>query len=307
MFGIANATATFIFIPQINSSRTAASDMLQVSELPPALREGSGDHRLSHLFPVELKDLDFRYPSRPDQQVLSSIDLTIRPGACIALVGPSGSGKSTIASLLSGLYQPSATSTITFNNLAISICNISSLRAQLSIVPQQPYLFPTTILANIIYGLPEDHPLATLAQAIDAAKDVGLHDFIMSFDSGYLTLIGEGGIGLSGGQIQRVAIARALVRKPKILVLDEATSSLDAISAETVRQIIGKFLDEGRTQREARCVVTITHGIEMMKMVDEVCMLEDGRIVEKGTFEDLIRQGGRFCALVGKLNQVHKM
>lgn len=306
MFGIANAGATLIYIPQINSSRAAATNMLHLANLPLESHESMGHIRLATPFPIQMKDLSFAYNTHAKTRTLSNIDLVLRPGTCTALVGPSGSGKSTIASLLLGLYPPdfssSATSSerqaLTFNSQPISRLNISSLRTFIATVPQQPHLFPSSILSNILYGLPEDHPFATLPHAECAAKDAGIHEFILSLPDGYNTLIGEGGICLSGGQVQRIAIARAIVRRPSILILDEATSALDAISAKGIREMIGRFLDGEQDQE--RCVVTISHGVEMMKIADEIVVIEGGKVVEKGGFEELRSLGGRFCDLIGE-------
>ncbi|PBP26345.1 bile salt export pump [Diplocarpon rosae] len=310
LFGIANAVSMLNFVPQINTSRTTATHMLYLANLPPASSpsnvNGEKQKRLATPFPVVLSNLSFTYPTRPDIKTLDSISLQIAAGTCTALVGPSGSGKSTIASLLLGLYPPEATAAanspppLTFNCVPIEHCNLFSLRTFISFVPQQSLLFPTTVLSNITYGLPPGSPFSNVHAAMQAAQDAGIHDFIASLPSGYGTQIGEGGQGLSGGQAQRIAIARALVRRPKILVLDEATSALDKVSAEAVKETVRRFLERGRESAEGgTAVVVISHGVEMMRVADEVVVLEHGKVVERGPFEELRLRGGAFSRLVG--------
>jgi len=305
LFGIANAASMLNLVPQINTSRTTATHMLYLANLPlRGSHETTGTRRVANPFPIALNNLSFTYPGR--LRSLSGISLTLTAGSCTALVGPSGSGKSTIGSLLLGLYSPDTPRRadqpppLTFNNIPISECNISSLRSFISFVPQQPLLFPSSILSNITYGLPEGSPFANIDAASFAAGDAGIHDFIMSLPNGYATLIGEGGMGLSGGQAQRIAIARALVRRPKVLILDEATSALDAVSVEVVRATVKRLLERGRESGEGGiAVLVISHGVEMMRIASEVVVIEDGRVVERGGFKELKRNGGAFSRLIG--------
>jgi ATP-binding cassette subfamily B (MDR/TAP) protein 1 len=303
LFGIANSAAMIAMVPQINSSRTTATQMLYLAHLPyQNSHETLGKKRLSTPFPIKLANLSFTYPSRRSTKCLNSINLTIDAGTCTALVGPSGSGKSSIASILLALYppDPSVYPCLTFSGTAISDCNIRTLRSFISIVPQTPLLFPASIYENIIYGLPEGSPFATFTSAVHAASDAGIHDFISSLENGYHTLIGDGGMGLSGGQAQRIAIARALVRRPKLLILDEATSALDAVSAEAIRETVRKLMERGRESEEGgMAVLIISHNVEMMRVADTVVVIEDGRVVESGGFKELRGRGGRFAALIG--------
>ncbi|KAH9219138.1 P-loop containing nucleoside triphosphate hydrolase protein [Leptodontidium sp. 2 PMI_412] len=304
LFGIANAVSMLNLVPQINTSRTTATHMLYLANLPlRASHETTGTRRLANPFPIALTNLSFTYPGRP--KTLSRVSLTLTAGSCTAIVGPSGSGKSTIASLLLGLYSPDASppnhpAPLTFNNIPVSECNITSLRSFIAFVPQQSLLFPSSILSNITYGLPEGSPFANIEGASLAAEEAGIHEFVMSLPNGYATLIGEGGMGLSGGQAQRIAIARALVRRPKILILDEATSALDAVSAEAVRDTVRRLLDRGRESGEGGiAVLVISHGVEMMKIANEVVVIEAGMVVERGGFDELRRKGGAFSRLIG--------
>ncbi|KAK0122067.1 hypothetical protein ONS95_010331 [Cadophora gregata] len=305
LFGIANAASMMNLVPQINTSRTTATHMLYLANLPlRGSHETAGSRRVANPFPIVLNNLSFTYPGR--RKTLSGISLTLAAGSCTALVGPSGSGKSTIASLLLGLYSPDTPRRpdhpppLTFNNIPVNECNISNVRSFISCVPQQPHLFPSSILSNIIYGLAEGSPFANVEAVSRAAEEAGIHDFIMSLPNGYLTLIGEGGMGLSGGQAQRIAIARALVRHPKVLILDEATSALDAVSAEAVRDTVRRILERGRKSGGGgMAVLIISHGVEMMRIASEVVVIEDGKVVECGGFEELKSRGGAFSRLIG--------
>jgi ATP-binding cassette subfamily B (MDR/TAP) protein 1 len=317
LFGIANATNLLSMVPQISSSRTTATQMLYLASLPQRdSHEAQGVTRIPTPFPIQFTNLSFTYPSKSlHTKALSDINLTITAGTCTAIVGPSGSGKSTLASILLGLYPPDPSTPegspapLTFSGMSISNLNIHTLRHHLSIVPQTPLLFPSSILNNIAYGLSERSQYNNLASAIAAAKDAGIHDFIMSLENGYSTPIGDGGMGLSGGQAQRIAIARALVRCPKVLVLDEATSALDGVSAEGIRETIRRVTkrrgsssslgSEGDGERRGMAVVIISHNVEMMRVADVIVVIEDGRVVEKGAFEELKRKGGPFARLIG--------
>ncbi len=323
LFGIANAITLLNLVPQINSSRTTATQMLYLAQLPRrSSHETAGTKRIPSPFPVVFNNLSFAYPVRPKNKILKNINFTIEPGTCTALVGPSGSGKSTIASLLLSLYPPlesphnhipNCLAPLTFSGVPVVSLNSASLRNYISIVAQQPLLFPSTIYENITYGLPEGSPYLTLSAVKKAAEDAGIHDFIMSLQHGYSTPIGEGGMGISGGQAQRIAIARALIRKPKILILDEATSALDNVSADAIKNAIARIIERGRligTQgkgkgnknEDAPAVLIITHDIEMMKVAERIIVLEKGEIKEIGGFSELKRSGMAFRRLIGEID-----
>lgn len=312
LFGISNAVSLFNIMPQINSSRTTGTQMLYLVQLPRNIsHETTGTKRIATPFPVLFKEVSFMYPNRTEGKTLDNINLEIEAGSCIAIVGSSGSGKSTIASLLLGLYPPDITPSpsstvqapLTFSGVSISELHMSSVRNFISIVAQQPLLFPTTIYNNITYGLPEGSPYLRLSAAQKAAESAGIHEFIMSLSSGYNTLIGEGGMGISGGQSQRIVIARALIRRPKILILDEATSALDAVSAEAIKDSISRILEKDRLEfpnkEERTAVIIISHDVEMMKVADRVVVLEQGRVMEEGSFQSLARYGKAFRTLIG--------
>lgn len=294
LFSIANANAIVAFVPQLNSSRDTATRLLRLANLPyKQSHEHTGHVRLSGLGPVEFSDLSFSYPSRPSAPVLSSLSLSLNSNMTTALVGASGSGKSTITSLLLGLYSPTS-GTLTYNFFPISALHLPTLRALVTMVPQNPTLISASIATNIAYALPENSPLASMQNIRAAATAAGIDDFISSLPHGYETPIGAGGTGLSGGQAQRIAVARAIARRPKLLVLDEATSGLDEESARGVRETVI------RMGREGCGVLAVTHEPEMMRACDEVVVLKDGAMVERGRFEELVgRSGGELRRLVG--------
>jgi ATP-binding cassette subfamily B (MDR/TAP) protein 1 len=300
LFGIANASSMLSMVPQIGFARATATSMLRLANLPlDASHETQGSRRLITPLPIQLTDLSFTYPKQAHVKILSHISLHIAAGTCTAIVGPSGSGKTTILSILQCLYPPDppqlliSSPPLRFAGVSVENCNISALRAQISVVPQTPVLFPSSILDNIIYGLPETSPFRNFSAAQRAAEQAGIHSFITSLDSGYETLIGDGGMGISGGQAQRIAIARALVRRPKVLILDEPTSALDAESAEGVRSVVRTLV------REGMAVVVVSHAVEMMKLADWVVVIEEGKMAEEGKFEDLCGKGGALARLIG--------
>lgn len=231
------------------------------------------------------KDIQFAYPTREDIQVLKSINLHIREGETVALVGSSGSGKSTIVQLLMRFYNING-GAITIGGTNIQDYEISKFRKNIAIVPQEVMLFGGTIRENIAYGKPE----ATEAEIIEAAEQANAWEFIENFPEGLDTIVGERGIKLSGGQRQRVAIARAILRNPAILILDEATSSLDAESEKVVQNALNRLM-EGRTS------IVIAHRLATIRSVDCIYVLDNGEIVEQGTHEELSRTDGTYNAL----------
>ena len=235
---------------------------------------------------IRFEDVHFEYPSRPDVGVLKGIDMDILPGQKIALVGQSGSGKSTIAALLMRLYEWQK-GKILLDGKDILSMDLSTYRSVFALVPQEVLLFGGTIRENILYGRPD----ATEEELIHAAKTSNSYDFIMSFPDGFGTIVGERGIKLSGGQRQRIAIARAVLRNPDILILDEATSSLDAESEKVVQEALERLL-EGRT------AIIIAHRLATIRNVDCIYVLEHGKVVEKGTHEELsLNDEGIYSAL----------
>jgi ABC-type multidrug transport system fused ATPase/permease subunit len=226
---------------------------------------------------ISFKDLSFRYPSRPEDDVLSSINLTISPNQMVALVGTSGAGKSTIASLLLRLYEPTS-GDISFDSKPGQEFSLSALRNQIALVPQDVFLFGGSIRENISYGKPN----ATDGEILRAAKQANALEFIERFPDKLDTIVGERGTQLSGGQRQRIAIARAVLKNPRILILDEATSSLDSESERLVQDALEKLM-VGRTS------IVIAHRLSTIRKADQIMVLDGGKIIEKGTHEELIK------------------
>ncbi|MCU0461064.1 MAG: ABC transporter transmembrane domain-containing protein [Bacteroidales bacterium] len=234
---------------------------------------------------IQFDHVNFSYPSREDMVVLKDVSFNINSGQEIALVGPSGAGKTTIASLLLKFYDVK-NGRILFDGRDSKEFPVTALRSQTAIVMQDVFLFGGTIRENIGYGKPD----ASEPEIIEAAVQANAWDFIRSFPDGLDTVVGERGVQLSGGQRQRVAIARAVLRDPRILILDEATSSLDSESERLVQEALEKLM-HGRTS------VVIAHRLSTVRNADRIIVLNDGVIVEQGTHNELIANSGLYRSL----------
>jgi ABC transporter fused permease/ATP-binding protein len=221
-------------------------------------------------------DVNFHYPSRPEIEVLKGVSFEAKRGQKIAIVGPSGSGKSTMAALILQFYHPQS-GTILFDDLPSDAYSLTDIRNQVAIVPQDVMLFGGTIQENIAYGKLS----ASKEEIIQAAERANAHQFIMSFPEGYETVVGERGVKLSGGQRQRVAIARALLKNPSILILDEATSSLDSESERLVQEALEELMKN-------RTSVIIAHRLSTIREADKIIVLEKGKVIESGNHEELL-------------------
>ncbi len=225
---------------------------------------------------VEFREVAFSYPSRPEIQVLKSVSIKAKAGQQVALVGPSGAGKSTIASLLLRFYEPDK-GQIFFDGRNAADIPISQVRMQMAVVPQDVMLFGGTIRENIAYGNPD----ASTEEIIAAAEKAYADDFINSFPEKYETVVGERGIKLSGGQRQRIAIARAILKDPAILILDEATSSLDSASEHQVQLALENLMKN-------RTTFVIAHRLSTIRNADQIVVLDKGFVRESGSHESLM-------------------
>ena len=234
---------------------------------------------------ITFTDVSFSYKDDPDTAVLSHLDLDIKAGQSVALVGPSGGGKTTVCNLIPRFYDVTAGS-VKIDGIDVREIDLDTLRGNIGIVQQDVYLFSGTIYENIAYGRPN----ATENEIIDAAKKAGAHEFIMSTPNGYHTYVGERGVRLSGGQKQRLSIARVFLKDPPLLILDEATSALDNQSEHIVQQSLER-LSEGRT------VLTIAHRLTTIKNADKIVVLTENGICEQGTHEELLNKHGIYFEL----------
>ena len=255
-----------------------AMDQLDALRSEHFIDAGGRDIALEH-YDIRFRNVDFGYDSR---QVLKNVTFTIPEQTSTAIVGPSGSGKTTICSLLARFYDPQAGSiTVGGHDLREFTCD--SLLTNISMVFQNVYLFHDTIRANILFGRPD----ATEDEMIAAAKKARCHDFIMKLPDGYDTVVGEGGGTLSGGEKQRISIARAILKDAPIIILDEATASIDPENEHLIQQALSE-LTRGKT------IITIAHRLATVQNADQILVVEDGRIAQQGTPDELIRQDGLY-------------
>eukprot|EP00026_Physarum_polycephalum_P004136 Phypoly_transcript_04153.p1 GENE.Phypoly_transcript_04153~~Phypoly_transcript_04153.p1 ORF type:complete len:700 (+),score=103.93 Phypoly_transcript_04153:77-2176(+) len=280
---------------QVVGAFGSASRIIEIAEISPKIgrkRSLSQNIKLPNVKGViELRNVNFSYPSRENHQVLSNFSLTLQPGKVLALAGPSGSGKSTISTLLQRFYDPQS-GEVMLDGVPLRVLDPTWLRSLIGVVSQEPILFATSIVENIAYG----RPGATREEIIDAAKKAYAHDFISSFPQGYNTVVGERGVQLSGGQRQRIAIARAILKNPRILILDEATSALDAESESQVQAALQSLM-RGRT------VLVIAHRLSTVQNADTIAVVVGGQIVEMGKHSELMQKGGVYSHLVIKQMQ----
>jgi len=236
---------------------------------------------------IELRNAEFSYPSRPNLQILNRLNLSVKAGDRIALVGESGCGKSTVLQLIQRLYDLDQGS-LSVQGHNIESLNVPQLRSRLGLVSQEPVLFNRSIAENIEYG--DNEREVSMEEVVAAARMANIHQFVSALPEGYDTKVGNRGSQLSGGQKQRVAIARMLLRNPRILLLDEATSALDAESEKVVQEALDRA-QQGRTS------ITIAHRLSTIKNSDQIYVVEKGRIVEHGTHDQLINMRASYFKL----------
>ncbi|MCJ1310160.1 GTPase-activating protein [Agyrium rufum] len=297
IFGAQSAGTIFSFAPDMGKARSAANQLKLLFDRKPEIDSWSTDgHKVDSVEGfIEFRDVHFRYPTRPEQPVLRGLNLTVKPGQYVALVGASGCGKSTTVALMERFYDPLAGG-IYIDGKEISSLNINEYRSFLALVSQEPTLYQGTLRENVLLGSDrEDVPEEAIVQA---CKDANIYEFIMSLPDGFSTVVGSKGALLSGGQKQRVAIARALLRNPKVLLLDEATSALDSESEKVVQAALDAAA-QGRT------TIAVAHRLSTIQKADIIYVFDQGRIVESGTHEELLRVRGKYFELVNLQSLAH--
>ncbi|MBU1108508.1 MAG: ATP-binding cassette domain-containing protein, partial [Candidatus Riflebacteria bacterium] len=235
---------------------------------------------------VELRQVGFCY--QQDTQILKNINLVVEPGQTVALVGPTGAGKTTIANLIARLYDVTE-GAVAIDGLDVRQVTQKTLRRQMGLVPQDPFLFTGTIADNIRFSRPD----ASMSAIESAASAANAHDFISGLPKGYATRILEGGVNLSIGQRQLVCIARAILADPRILILDEATASVDTLTEGLIQEALQRLL-AGRT------AIVIAHRLAIIRNADQICVVQSGGIVERGTHSELLKQAGLYSELYQK-------
>lgn len=290
IYGAQSAGIVFSFAPDMGKAHYAAGELKTLFDRKPTIDTWSKDGATidSVQGTIEFRDVHFRYPTRPEQPVLRGLNLTIRPGQYIALVGASGCGKSTTIALLERFYDPLAGG-IFIDGKEISSLNVNEYRSFIALVSQEPTLYQGTIRENILLGFPQENVADEVIEF--ACQEANIYDFILSLPDGFNTVVGSKGTLLSGGQKQRIAIARALIRDPKILLLDEATSALDSESEHVVQAALDKAA-KGRT------TIAVAHRLSTIQKADVIYVFDQGRIVEEGTHSELMRRNGRYAELV---------
>jgi ABC-type multidrug transport system fused ATPase/permease subunit len=259
---------------QIQKTLGAVERVLDIIEMP--IESNIANNAPDFNKPIKFENIEFSYPSRPENLVLKDISLTLEPGKTIALVGPSGSGKSTIASLIYQFYKPT-NGQIKLGNSNINDLNLIDYRKNFAYVPQEVVLFGGSIYENILYGNPD----ATNEEVIDAATKANALNFINDFPEKFETLVGDRGMKLSGGQKQRIAIARAIIRNPKILILDEATSALDSESEFEVQKALSELMKN-------RTSIVIAHRLSTIRYANNILVIRSGKIIENGNHNELM-------------------
>lgn len=275
------------FAEQFQRGVTGIERFFEIMDIDPDITDAKDAVELKVVHgSIEYRDVTFSYNGE-EGNVLSHIDISVPAGRNIAVVGPSGSGKTTLCCLLPRFYDIDC-GEITIDGIDIKKIKLRSLRSAIGVVQQEVYMFYGSVRENILYGRPD----ATEDDVIRAAKMAGAYDFIMALPDGFDSYVGENGVKLSGGQKQRIAIARVFLKDPPIVILDEATSSLDNDSERLVQESLEK-LSKGRT------TITIAHRLSTIRGADEILMLTKDGIVERGTHQQLMAKGGKYAELYG--------
>ncbi|HHV50712.1 MAG TPA: ABC transporter ATP-binding protein, partial [Clostridiales bacterium] len=267
-----------------SSSMNAAQRIFEIIDAKPEVVEKANPMDLDVKGDITFNNVSFGY--EPNKKVLKNISFTVKKGQVLGIVGKSGAGKSTLVNLISRLYD-SETGEILIDGVNIKDISFKSLHGAVAMVSQETYIFMGTIAENIAYAKPD----ATREEIINAAKAASAHQFIIQLPDGYDTVIGTGGRELSGGERQRISIARAILADPKILVLDEATASVDTQTERAIQEALEKLV-QGRT------TISIAHRLSTLRNADYLIVLKDGEIVEHGTHQQLIEKRGEFFKLL---------
>ncbi|XP_042540641.1 phosphatidylcholine translocator ABCB4 isoform X2 [Dipodomys spectabilis] len=278
------------FAPDYAKAKLSAAHLFNLFERQPLIDSYSKEGLWPEKFEgnVTFNEVKFNYPTRPDIPVLQGLSLQVKKGQTLALVGSSGCGKSTVVQLLERFYDPLA-GTVLLDGQEAKKLNIQWLRAQLGIVSQEPILFDCSIAENIAYG--DNSRIVSQEEIVSAAKAANIHPFIETLPHKYETRVGDKGTQLSGGQKQRIAIARALIRQPQILLLDEATSALDTESEKVVQEALDKA-------REGRTCIVIAHRLSTIQNADLIVVIQNGKVKEYGTHQQLLAQKGIYFSMV---------
>uniref|UniRef100_U3I5L6 ATP binding cassette subfamily B member 1 n=1 Tax=Anas platyrhynchos platyrhynchos TaxID=8840 RepID=U3I5L6_ANAPP len=290
VFGAMALGQSSSFAPDYAKAKISAAHLFALFEREPLIDSYSEEGEKPETFGgnTTIKDVKFNYPTRPEVKILQGLNLKVEKGQTLALVGSSGCGKSTVVQLLERFYDP-LSGEIVFDDKNSKTVNIQWLRSHIGIVSQEPILFDCTIAENIAYG--DNSREVPHEEIVSAAKEANIHSFIDSLPDKYNTRVGDKGTQLSGGQKQRIAIARALVRKPQILLLDEATSALDTESEKIVQEALDKA-------REGRTCIVIAHRLSTIQNADKIAVIQNGKVVEQGTHQQLLAEKGIYYSLV---------
>uniref|UniRef100_A0A8C5LGJ7 ATP-binding cassette, sub-family B member 1A n=1 Tax=Jaculus jaculus TaxID=51337 RepID=A0A8C5LGJ7_JACJA len=290
VFGAMAVGQVSSFAPDYAKAKISASHVIMILEKVPEIDSYSTEGLKPNTLEgnVTFNDVMFNYPTRPDIPVLQGLSLEVKKGQTLALVGSSGCGKSTVVQLLERFYDPMG-GRVFLDGKEVKQLNVQWLRAHLGIVSQEPILFDCSISENIAYG--DNSRVVSQDEIVRAAKEANIHQFIDSLPDKYNTRVGDKGTQLSGGQKQRIAIARALVRQPHILLLDEATSALDTESEKVVQEALDKA-------REGRTCIVIAHRLSTIQNADLIVVIQNGKVKEHGTHQQLLAQKGIYFSMV---------
>ncbi len=275
-----------LHFPDVAKGKAAAKRVFAIIDRKPRITSEEGAKSVDVTGNIELRNVTFAYPSRPDTNVFTDFSLSVQAGKTVALVGESGSGKSSVVSLIERFYDVLG-GQVLIDGEDVRDLDLQYMRAQIGLVSQEPVLFNMSVADNIAYGCPD----ASMEKIQEAARSANAHAFIEALPEGYHTMLGEGCIQLSGGQKQRVAIARAIVKDPKILLLDEATSALDAESERVVQDALDRLMVD-------RTTVVVAHRLSTIRDADTIAVVYKGNLIEQGNHDTLLALKGSYARLV---------